>query len=195
MFSRRRDDGRPSAANEANVQNLARDRRAKPGREMQRRAVADRRQHGLGKRGIVSLAAARSGEHDPRLADNGAVAREAHANRDLVVVMRRTPAGGEARRDAMDARNQRPRLDALCWRAERQRENNSDPSEAASGEMLWHRGYRWNKFHLRRPTIVIASEAKQSRGTSGARRSLDCFVAALLAMTIPSNATRPGPQI
>jgi hypothetical protein len=47
-------------------------------------------------------------------------------------------------------------------------------------------GTNESKSHLGQPTIVIASEAKQSRGTSGASRSLDCFVAALLAMTIPS---------
>jgi hypothetical protein len=33
---------------------------------------------------------------------------------------------------------------------------------------------------------VIASEATRSRGTQGARRFLDCFVAPLFAMTIPS---------
>jgi hypothetical protein len=32
---------------------------------------------------------------------------------------------------------------------------------------------------------VIASEATRSGGTQGARRLLDCFVAPLLAMTIP----------
>jgi hypothetical protein len=32
--------------------------------------------------------------------------------------------------------------------------------------------------------IVIASEAKQSRATAAAQRSLDCFVASLLAMTV-----------
>jgi hypothetical protein len=59
--------------------------------------------------------------------------------------------------------------------------------------------FRWNKLHLRRTAIVIArhgaskdalpsgrATAKQSRGTKGAQRSLDCFVATLLAMTISS---------
>ena len=153
----------------ANVQNLARDRRAKPGREMQRRAVADRRQAWIGQARISSaLPPLDRGEHDPRLADNGAVAREAHANRDLVVVMRRTPTGGEARRDAMDARNQRPRLDALCWRAERQRENNSDPS--VSGKRVRCCGIEGTagiNFICVDPRSSLRSEAKQSRGTSG----------------------------
>ena len=43
------------------------------------------------------------------------------------------------------------------------------------------------------PTFVIASEAKQSRA---ARWALDCFVAALLAMTSPwvLERHRPAPQ-
>jgi hypothetical protein len=36
---------------------------------------------------------------------------------------------------------------------------------------------------LIRPFPVIASEAKQSRGRFACYRPLDCFVAALLAMT------------
>ena len=113
--SRRRDDRRPAAADEANVQNLARDRRAKPSREMQRRAVAYRRQHGLGEPRVVRPAAARPREDDSRLADDGAVPREAHANRDLIVVVRRTPAGGDPRRNAMDAGDQRRlRLDGCA---------------------------------------------------------------------------------
>jgi hypothetical protein len=41
-----------------------------------------------------------------------------------------------------------------------------------------------SKLHSRRTTIVIASEAKQFRGTWGASRLLDRRVASLLAMTI-----------
>jgi hypothetical protein len=52
------DDGRPAATDEANRQNLPRDRRAKPSGEMQRRAVAYPRHHGIGKRSIVRPAAA-----------------------------------------------------------------------------------------------------------------------------------------
>ncbi len=74
---------------------------------MQRRAIAYRRLHGIGKRGIVRPAAARLYEHDPRLADNGAVPREARANGDLIVVVRRTPAGRDPCRDAMNAGDQR----------------------------------------------------------------------------------------
>jgi hypothetical protein len=44
---------------------------------------------------------------------------------------------------------------------------------------------------LGRTTIVIASEAKQSRGTSGAPRLLDRRVASLLAMTISSERIIP----
>jgi hypothetical protein len=40
---------------------------------------------------------------------------------------------------------------------------------------------------------VIASEAKQSRGTSGALRPLDCFVASLLAMTVAVRLDRIAP--
>ena len=76
---------------------------------MQRRAVAYRRLHGIGKRGIVGPATTRLYEHNPRLADNSAVPREAGANGDLIVVVRRTPAGGDPCRDAMNAGDQRPR--------------------------------------------------------------------------------------
>jgi hypothetical protein len=41
-------------------------------------------------------------------------------------------------------------------------------------------------LHLGRTAIVIASEAKQSRGTSAPCGILDRRVAALLAMTIPA---------
>jgi hypothetical protein len=43
---------------------------------------------------------------------------------------------------------------------------------------------------LGRTSGVIASEAKQSRGTKGALRLLDRHVASLLAMTIPSERSR-----
>ena len=62
---------------------------------------------------IVRPAAARPREHDSRLADDGAVPREADANRDLIVIMRRAPAGGDPCRDAMDAGDQRLRLGGL----------------------------------------------------------------------------------
>src|SRR5271167_3234499 len=61
------DDGRPAATDEANRQNLPRDRRAEPSGEMQRRAVAYRRHHGIAERGVVGPAAARPYEDDPRL--------------------------------------------------------------------------------------------------------------------------------
>jgi hypothetical protein len=38
---------------------------------------------------------------------------------------------------------------------------------------------------------VIASEATRSMGTQDALRSLDCFVAPLLAMTIPPECAMP----
>src|ERR1700733_1241307 len=107
-LSRRGDNSRTGGTNEADVQNLARNRRAKPSREMQRRAVAYGRLHGTGKRGVVGAAAARLYEHDPRLADDGAFPREAGANGNLIVIMRRTPAGRYPRRDAMNAGDQRP---------------------------------------------------------------------------------------
>src|SRR3984885_9867895 len=80
---------------------------AEPSGEMQRRAIAYRRLHGIGKRGVVGPAATRLYEHNPRLADNGAFPREAGANRDLIVIVRWTPAGGDPRRDAMAASDQR----------------------------------------------------------------------------------------
>jgi hypothetical protein len=127
--SRRRDDGRPAAANEAYVQNLAGDRRAKPGREMQRRAIMYGPKHGLGERGIVRSAAARSRVDDSRLADDGAVPREAGANRDLIVIMWRPPAGGDPCRDAVNACDQRLRLGGRCLRPERERDerNRGEP--------------------------------------------------------------------
>ena len=74
---------------------------------MQRCAVAYRHDHGLGKRRVVGPAAARLHEHDSRLADDGAVPREADANGDLIVIMWRAPAGGDPCRDAMNAGDQR----------------------------------------------------------------------------------------
>ena len=122
--SGRGDNGRPAATDEANVQNLARDCRAKPSGKMQRRAFADRRHHGIGKRRVVGAPAARLYEDDPRLADDGAVPREANANRDLIVIMRRTPAGGDPCRDAMNASDQRwLRLSGLRSRPEGQHDN------------------------------------------------------------------------
>ena len=73
---------------------------------------------------IVGPAASRLYEHNPRLADNGAFPREAGANRDLIVIVRWTPAGGDPRRDAMDASDQRwLRLSGLRSRPEGQRKN------------------------------------------------------------------------
>jgi hypothetical protein len=116
------DDGRPVATDEANIQNLPRDRRAEPSGERQRRAVAYRRHHGIGKRGVVGPAA-RPHEDDLRLAYDGAFPREADANRDLIVIVRRTPAGGEPCRDAMDAGDRRRRLGGLRSRPEGQRDD------------------------------------------------------------------------
>ena len=105
--SRGCDDGRPVATDETNVQNLPRDRRAEPSGEMERRAIAYRRLHGIGKRGVVGPAATRLYEHNPRLADNGPVSRETRANGDLIVGVPGAPAGGDPRRDAMNAGDQR----------------------------------------------------------------------------------------
>ena len=121
--SGRGDDCRPAAADEVNVQNLPRDRGAEPGGERQRRAVAYRRHHRSGKGGIVDPAAARPREDDPRLAYDGAFPREADANRDLIVIVRRTPAGGEPCRDAMDAGDGRLRLGRLRSRPEGQQDD------------------------------------------------------------------------
>jgi hypothetical protein len=122
--SGRRDDGRPAATDEANIQHLARDRRAKLSGEVQRRAVADRGQHGIGEPGIVRHAAARPHEDDPRLTYDGAFPREADADRDLIVIVRWTPAGGDPCRDAMDAGDQRwLRLSGLRSRPEGQHDN------------------------------------------------------------------------
>ena len=107
------DDGRSAATDEANIQNLPRDRRPEPSGEMQRRAVAYRRHHGIGKRGVVGPAAARPYEDDLRLTYDGAFTREADANRDLIVIVRRTPAGGEPCRAAMDAGDRRRRFGGL----------------------------------------------------------------------------------
>ena len=90
---------------------------------MQRRAVMYRRKHGLGEPRIVRSAAARSRVDDSRLADDGALAREAGANRDLIVIMWRAPAGGDPCRDAMNACDQRLRLGGRCLRPERERED------------------------------------------------------------------------
>src|SRR5271165_5136751 len=55
---------------------------------------------------------------------NGAASRrEAEANRDLIVIVRRTPAGGEPCRDAMDAGDRRRRADGLRLRPEGQRDD------------------------------------------------------------------------
>ena len=90
---------------------------------MQRRAVAYGRHHGIGKRGVVGPAAARPYEDDPRLTYDGALTREADANRDLIVIVRRMPAGGEPCRDAMDAGDRRLRLGGLRSRPEGQRDD------------------------------------------------------------------------
>ena len=104
---------------------------AEPSRERQRRAVAYRRHHGAGKRGVVGRAAARPHKDDPRFAYYGAFPREADANSDLIVIVRRTPASGEPCRDAMDARDRRRRLGGLRARPEGQRDD-PDPGEAPS---------------------------------------------------------------
>jgi hypothetical protein len=90
---------------------------------MQRHAVAYRRHHGIGKRGVVGPAAARPYEDDPRLTYDGAFTREVDANRDLIVIVRRTPAGGEPCCDAMDAGDRRLRLGGLRSRPEGQRDD------------------------------------------------------------------------
>ena len=112
---------------------------------MQRRAVAYRRLHGIGKRGIVGPATTRLYEDDPRLADNSAVPREAGANRNLIVIVRRTPAGGEPCRDAMDAGDRRLRLGGLRSRHEGQRDdpdrgkapNRPTSLHSADGPLHW----------------------------------------------------------
>jgi hypothetical protein len=101
--SGRSNDGRTVAADEADVENLTRNRRAKPSGEMQRCAFAYRRLHGIGKRGIIAPASARLCEADPGLAYNSAVPREARANGDLMVIVLRVPAGRDPRRDALNA--------------------------------------------------------------------------------------------
>src|ERR1700722_1090773 len=117
-LSRRGDNSRTGTTNEADVQNLAGNRRAKPSREMQRRAVAYRRLHGIGKRGIVGPATTRLYEDDPRLAYDGAFPREAGASRNLIVIVRRTPAVRDPRRDALNAGDQGPRGGVLRSRPE-----------------------------------------------------------------------------
>jgi hypothetical protein len=76
----------------------------------------------VGKRRVVRAAAARLYEHESRLADDGAVAREAHANRNLIAIVRRAPAGRDSCRDALDAGDSRLRLRALRRRPEAQRD-------------------------------------------------------------------------
>jgi hypothetical protein len=76
----------------------------------------------VGKRRVVGPAAARLHEHDSRLADDGAVPREADANGDLIVIMWRAPAGGDPCRDAMNACDRRLRLDGLRPRRDAQRD-------------------------------------------------------------------------
>jgi hypothetical protein len=75
----------------------------------------------MGKRRIVRTAPARLYEHQSRLADDGAVPREADANRDLIVIMWRAPAGGDSCRNAVDAGDKRLRLGAprRCPEAQR----------------------------------------------------------------------------
>jgi hypothetical protein len=132
--SRRGDNGRAGWTNEPNIQNLPRNRRAKPSVKMQRRTVVYRRLHGIGKRGIVSPAATRVYEHNPRLADNGAFAREAGANRDLIVIVRRTLAGRDPRRDAVNAGDQWPlRLSGSRRRPDHQCENSDQSDRSPSG--------------------------------------------------------------
>ena len=138
--SGRSDDGRPAATDEPNVQNLPRDRRAKQSGEMQGRAVAHRCHHGVGKRRVVGPATARLHEHESRLADDGAVPREADANRDLIVIMRRAPAGRDSCRDAVDAGDSRLRLRALRRRPEAQRDK-CDRGQTSSHLMCPHAAF------------------------------------------------------
>jgi hypothetical protein len=154
------DDGRPATTDEANRQNHPRDRRAKPSGEMQRRAVAYRRHHGIGKRGVVGPAAARLREDDPRLPYDGAFPREADANRDLIVIVRRTPAGGEPCRDAMDAVYRRLRLGGLLSRPDGQRDD-PDRGKAPNRPTSLHSAFaarpqryycgRHGRYNVRRP--------------------------------------------
>jgi hypothetical protein len=113
--SGRSDDGRTVA--EAYIKNLARNRRAKLSGEMERRATAYRRLHGIVQGGVLSPTALRLCEDDPRLAYDGAVAREAQANGDLIVIMRRAPAGGDPCRDTMNTGDRRPLVIRLGLRA------------------------------------------------------------------------------
>jgi hypothetical protein len=89
---------------------------------MQRRTVTDRSHHGIGESAVIGPAAARPHIDDPRLAYDRAVPREADADRDLIVIVRRTPAGGEPGRDAMDA-GDRWRLGGLSPRPKRKRDD------------------------------------------------------------------------
>ena len=121
---------------------------------MQRRAIAYRRLHGIGKRGVVGPAASRLYEHNPRLADNGAFPREAGANRDLIVIVRWTPAGGDPRRDAMDASDQRwLRLSGLRSRPEGQHDN---PDQGKEPSRLTSLHTRLAQSAKRNPVMFLA---------------------------------------
>jgi hypothetical protein len=121
---------------------------------MQRRAIAYRPHHGVDKRRVVGPAAARLHEHDSRLADDGAVPREADANRDLIVIVRRAPAGRDPCRDALDAGDRRLRLGELRLRPERERED-PDQGEAAARETSRHSASPLESM-MRSDEVVIA---------------------------------------
>jgi hypothetical protein len=113
---------------------------------MQRRAVAYRRHHGVDKRRVVGPAAARLHEHDSRLADDGTVPREADANRDLIVIVRRAPAGRDPCRNALDAGDRRLRLAFILPR----------PRLSATASRP-----RSNVRHLTLPAPLFAAKASQ----------------------------------
>jgi hypothetical protein len=79
-------------------------------------------------------------EHESRLADDGAVPREADANRDLIVIMQREPAGRNSCRDAVDAGDSRLRLRALRRRPEAQRDK-CDRGQTSSHLMCPHAAF------------------------------------------------------
>jgi hypothetical protein len=119
---------------------------------MERGAVAYRRLHGIGKRGIVGPATTRLYEHNPRLANNSAFPREAGANRNLIVIVRWMPAGRDPRRDAMNAGDQRPGGGVLRSRPEAEsddRHRGKAPTHLTSlhGALaVWRHRQRFSRF-------------------------------------------------
>ena len=85
---------------------------------------------------------------------------KADANRDLIVIVRRTPAGGEPCRDAMDAVYRRLRLGGLLSRPDGQR-NDPDRGTAPNRPTSLHSAFaarpqryycgRHGRYNVRRP--------------------------------------------